>query len=295
MLSILIPVYNYNVVPLVEEIHFQATALHIPFEILVYDDGSFSVLNKKNQQINRLTGCQFIEAKRNRGSAALRQHLAVQAQYDWLLFLDADVMPKHANYLQTYVNIISEEQDAIYGGFAYQAKTPEHDYSLRWRYGKAKEEVDAAIRNQKPYKIVISGNFLTKKHVFITVNSKMKGHKYGYDNYFGALLKEYSHNVKHINNEVYHLGLGKNPDYLRKVEHSVDTLLELHKNNKITESDNDLLNTFKIFKKIKIHYLLGYLFKQKKPRLITNLLSPNPSVRGLQFYKLGYMCYKDAN
>ncbi|RME04221.1 MAG: glycosyltransferase family 2 protein, partial [Bacteroidetes bacterium] len=40
MLSILIPIYNFNVVELVMELHRQATELDEPVEILAFDDGS---------------------------------------------------------------------------------------------------------------------------------------------------------------------------------------------------------------------------------------------------------------
>lgn len=40
MLSILIPTYNYNVVPLVLELQKQCLEYKIHFEIIVFDDGS---------------------------------------------------------------------------------------------------------------------------------------------------------------------------------------------------------------------------------------------------------------
>lgn len=51
MLSILIPTYNYNVYPLVSELHRQCLECGIAFEIIVFDDGSNRYI-KDNQQIN---------------------------------------------------------------------------------------------------------------------------------------------------------------------------------------------------------------------------------------------------
>ena len=59
MISILIPTYNYNIVPLVNELYKQVTKEKIDFEILVYDDGSLSDINKKNESINSLNNCLF--------------------------------------------------------------------------------------------------------------------------------------------------------------------------------------------------------------------------------------------
>lgn len=293
MISVLIPVYNCTIVMLVNTLHQQLSAAKLPFEIIAWDDCSDSQFTAENSQIETLAFTSFKKSTVNRGRIQTRQLLSEKANYDWLLFLDADVIPKNSDFIESYIEVIPENQDAIYGGFAYEEKTPPRDYILRWTYGTAKEQVDATIRKQKPYKIVISGNFLIKKEVFVALNSQIKGQNYGYDNYFGALLKEQSYIVKHINNEVYHLGLDTNADYLKKTEHAVDTLLTLFKNKQITKSENDLLKTFKLLKSFKLNYIIAFLFKRLKPQLTTNLLSSSPSVTRLQFYKLGYMCSKD--
>ena len=44
MLSILIPIYNYNSYPLVQELHKQCLESDIDFEILCQDDASNSEL-----------------------------------------------------------------------------------------------------------------------------------------------------------------------------------------------------------------------------------------------------------
>ena len=55
MLSILIPTYNYNALPLAEILEQQTLKLGIVFELICIDDGSFSEHNKQNQKINTLT------------------------------------------------------------------------------------------------------------------------------------------------------------------------------------------------------------------------------------------------
>ena len=56
MLSILIPTYNYNVVPLVLDLHKQCLECEINFEILVFDDGS-KLFTIENHKINSLKNC----------------------------------------------------------------------------------------------------------------------------------------------------------------------------------------------------------------------------------------------
>ena len=52
MLSILITIYHYNLLPLVKEIHQQCVDLEIDFEILTQDDASNSIHNLENEKIN---------------------------------------------------------------------------------------------------------------------------------------------------------------------------------------------------------------------------------------------------
>ena len=51
MISILIPCYDFNALPLVKRLEKEALTLSIAYEIICIDDGSFSPLNENNQQI----------------------------------------------------------------------------------------------------------------------------------------------------------------------------------------------------------------------------------------------------
>ena len=62
---------------------------------------------------------------------------------------------------------------------------------------------------------------------------------------------------------------------------------------KIKLHENDLLKTFVICKKIGLNYFCSYYFKLFKNLMVKNLLSTNPLIKLLQFYKLSYMCEFD--
>ena len=51
MLSILIPTYNYDVFPLVENIHRQCKEATIDFEILINDDASKEIIDIINRNL----------------------------------------------------------------------------------------------------------------------------------------------------------------------------------------------------------------------------------------------------
>lgn len=292
MLSVLIPVYNYSCSVLVEELHRQLSLSGIFFELLCFDDAS-DVFIDENQKITKLPNTHYTTSKENIGRIAARQQLANSAKYDWLLFLDADVLPKNSDYIQSYINFLYDEYDAIFGGIAYEQQPPENDCRLRWTYGHKKENVKAIDRLKKPFKHVVSANFLIKKNVFLTINSQIDSKGYGYDNYFGAILKVKNSKVLHIDNEVFHLGIEDNAIYLNKTKQAVETLHQLHKASKITDSDNDLLELFKTLKTYKLHFVFGSLYKWFRKFFEKQLMGKNPSVTLLQLYKLSYICYLD--
>ena len=67
MLSILIPTYNYNIEALVTELHTQAIACDIDFEILCYDDCSTNLdLIASNKSINLLKNTSYKVLNSNR-------------------------------------------------------------------------------------------------------------------------------------------------------------------------------------------------------------------------------------
>ena len=125
MLSILIPTYNYNVLPLVNELHEQCLESNIIFEILVYDDGSNGPINAINHTINNLQNCIFKELPNNIGRSAIRNLLAENAQYDILLFVDAGTFPKGKNFIGNYILI--ENEKVIFGGMTHLKNAPKKE------------------------------------------------------------------------------------------------------------------------------------------------------------------------
>ncbi len=295
MLSILIPTFNYDTLPLVKSIHKQCVNSDIVFEILVFDDGSNSELSKKNNAINEFRNSVFQALDKNIGRTALRNVLAKHAKYDNLLFIDADTLPANENFISNYLGHIHTNYQSIFGGYAYQRKVPEKDMLLRWKYGKSCEQVDASIRNRNPYKVIISGNMLIKKGVFLSINHHMLGNMYGLDNYFGSLLKNNKINVLHINNAVTHLGLERSEIYLTKKELASETLIKLNRENKLPNHTNNLLIWFVFLKKYKLNYFFNYFYIAFNAILKKNLLGKTPIVYILQLYRLSYMCHKDLN
>lgn len=290
MISILIPTYNCNALPLAEILEQQALKAGIVFELICVDDGSFSEHNKQNQQINSLTNSKFIENIKNVGSKANRQRMAKIAQYEWLLFVDADSKPKSAEYLTLYINEVNASHNAIFGGFAYDDKLLDDNKTLRYTFGKQREEVDASIRNKNPYKVTISANFLIKRSMFLKINSQKTMNIYGLDYLFSSQLKEYNIKVKHLNNEVYHLGLDGNDKFLEKTRNAVKALHYIYASGKISTHNISLLRAYMILKSIGLKKPSAWLFKKFEQKIKINLTGVNPDLFLFDLYRLGYLC-----
>lgn len=295
MISVLIPVYNYNVVALVTQIHKQLQLCNVPFEILCLDDASTSNEVHTNNSISNLDSTSYLRSNKNLGRINARQYLAEKAKYQWLLFLDADVIPKSELFISKYLEFVNKEYEAIYGGFAYYEQRPESEYMLRWTYGSTHEQISALERNEKPYKVTISANFLIKKSIFLDINSQIDQKGYGFDNFFAALLKMKRIKVFHIDNEVYHLGIETSQTYLGKKEKAAETLLKLYQSGKIESHQNDLLKLYIQLKQFKLRSVVSLFYKLFSKALKQNLLGGKPSMTLLQLYRISYMCNKDLN
>ncbi|WP_339698699.1 glycosyltransferase family 2 protein [uncultured Marixanthomonas sp.] len=287
MISILIPTYNYNIVKLVTNLQKQCAEQSIDYEIIVLDDSSS---NKKlkihNHSINSFDRCKYIESDKNRGRTASRDFLAREAMYDWLLFLDADVMPKYKNFIHRFVENLNKAQ-LIFGGIAYTETKPSVELMLRWKYGHSRESLTLKERNKEPYLTIISGCFFIKKDIFISINQHLTINKYGLDNVFKQLLEEKKVSILHIDNPVYHLGLEKNELYISKALRAVETTVFLENKNLI-KLERPLQKTYLKLKQYRIHLLIYWILNIFEKQIFKNLKSKTPSLFLFDLYRLTY-------
>lgn len=262
----------------------------MPYEVIFCEDASTKYAEENSAAIAKNVHAKHLISKDNKGRITTRQLLAKTAVYDWLLFLDADVIPKDDDFLQRYKAYLDSDYEAIYGGYCYHPTAPKKEFSLRWHYGKTYEQVNAKKCNANPYKIMISGNFMIRKSVFLNINNKIDNDGYGYDNYFGALMKLYSIKVFHINNEVFHNGLDTNIVFLNKVEKAVETVAHLYRKHPNLRTENTLLELYKKIERFGLSKPLQWVFKKYKTAIRRQLLSTKPNLKLLQFYKLSYLC-----
>jgi glycosyltransferase involved in cell wall biosynthesis len=85
-ISILIPVFDYDIVALVHSMRSALDKVPEYCEILIGDDGSSVEYREKYKQLEGET-VRLIVSEKNIGRAAIRNRLALEAKGDYLLFI----------------------------------------------------------------------------------------------------------------------------------------------------------------------------------------------------------------
>lgn len=291
MISILIPTYNYDVFPLVENLFNQCEKEGVEYEILVLDDCSNNpAIIEKNSEIRKFRNVALLRNQTNLGRTHTRKLLAKKAKYNWLLLLDADVIPAQENFISEYTKALDSKYNVVLGGYSYTEFNNDFSTSLRWKYGTEREQAPASERNKNPYGYVFSGNILIDKQTFLENNFNKNINIYGMDIYFSYSLFRNKISVLHIDNPIIHLGLEQNEVFFKKSLQSVENrrkyLADLPEIGKI----NSLLKHYNRLKKIRLTGLVSFIFKIFEPYLKKKILSESPSIFLFDLYRLGYIC-----
>lgn len=291
MLSICIPVYNYSFINLAKALHTQCIDSNIPFEILISDDCSTEdYVQEDVEKFKQLSFTKYLKPKKNLGNDLNRNSLANHAQYEWLLFIDADTMPLDSNFIPTYLKMISDNPaDAYSGGIVYD-DLRNSNHILKWKHGKSTEEISLNL-NEDDYLGFRGNNFLIKKSVFQKVPFVRMAKKYGYiDTVFGINLKLKGYKLKLINNPVIHLGLINSKSFITKTEIALENAIFLASNYPDIAHKIRIIRLYKLLKRLHLTKVVARLFASIKTSLSKQLLSSNPNLYVFQLYKLGYLC-----
>lgn len=286
MLSILIPVYNQNVVDLVKSLQSQCESLDLQFQILVFDDKSNDETRKENKSLANEFGVNYVELAENIGRAKIRNRLGSMAQFKNLLFLDGDSKVIRSDFISRYLG--REDSSLLtYGGREYQKEKPkDQKLVMHWKYGTKREALDVNKRSSDPYLNFQSNNFMVKAYVFKMLQFDEDIHGYGYEDLlYAQKVKELGITIYHIDNPVLHDGLETADQFIAKTRNAIKNLVELNQ-------DGHLLNVrlTSFYNKMKGYGLLNLVLKYTEIReesISKNLLeSSNPSIRKFSLFKL---------
>lgn len=289
MLSILIPVYNFDVRDFIGQLHEQATKSGKEFEILCFDDDSSEESKELNREIASKSNVEYRELPENIGRSKIRNMLADHAKYDNLLFLDCDSKLTDSQFIQKYL-LNCNKNSVICGGRIYEPDPPaDRERFFRWYYGVHRESIPVRKRKEHPYKSFMTNNFLIPKHIFnkLRFNEELIG--YGHeDTLFGQRLKEHRVAIIHIDNPLCHIGLETLGEFLKKTNEAIKNLSFLL-NNHVLLSDVKILNYYKAARKLGIIPVIFSIYTRQKKNILMNLSSQSPNLTLFDVYKIGYL------
>ena len=284
MLSILIPVYNYDVRGLVLELVNQIKKVDNFVEIQLLDDGSESKWSNQLEDLTALSEVSLYSFKANKGRVASRKKLAELANYDYLLFIDCDAIVVSENYLTNYLNNIPEAK-VIAGGHIYQEQMPDVRYKLHWEYGRRVEARSVGQRLEKPYASFSTFNFCITKEVFINNLYNIKIDGYGHeDTVMGYALCKNNVIIRHIDNPLLHAGLKDTDQFLKDTAIALQNALFVLKD--YPDIDIKVIRYARALESIGLKRIMISFLKLLDKGIDANLKSENPNLRYLQLYKL---------
>lgn len=224
-LSIVVPFYQYDAAPLVLDLTLKLTTCSDNVELVLLDDGSPD--ESYFEQIKVLIRDSTIpvivvRSQRNLGRSSARNALVDFARAPFLLFLDSDMLPDRADYLDKYLAEIRAGTVFAYGGRSVTRCgdiSPEHE--LHWYFTKRFEQLPAHTRETDPAVYFLSSNFIVRRDIIQSIPLDARFTGWGWEDCEWAYRVNALHPLKHIDNSATHLGLIDLLTIRRKYEESV--------------------------------------------------------------------------
>jgi glycosyltransferase involved in cell wall biosynthesis len=215
-LSVLVPFYKHDPSPLLCAL---ARGTTDDVEIVLVDDGSHSatLLNDILSTAEALTcPVTIIVLGTNRGRARARNRLISEARGEYVLFLDADMIPERFDFLARWLHLIATKYPAVaFGGFT----VPAHKrgaYALHAKLAQRSDCVSAAVRARNPAQFVATSNLLVRADVLAATPFDNSFTGWGWEDVEWALRASSKARIHHIDNPAMHAGLDDAATLLRK-------------------------------------------------------------------------------
>lgn len=284
-LSIVIPTYNQECSQLAQALHSQAQQVDgFRFEIIVAEDGSTDASTiAANSRIDQLSGCRHIVRQENVGRSAIRNFLAGEARYPWLLFIDSRMQLGSDTFLANYLS--HSAPDLVYGGYTVR-EDPLLRHNLRYLYERGyQERHPASMRRQAPYKDFHTSNFMVRKTLLEKCPFDERFQHYGYEDVlYGKQLEQLGAKIEHIDNPVLFDKFESNERFMEKTDEALATLRlfrdELSGYSRMIQL-TDKLRRWHLLWAVRLSYrCFGQRWRQK-------CVGNDPSMRTFNLYRLG--------
>ncbi|MEZ5970999.1 MAG: glycosyltransferase family A protein [Hyphomonadaceae bacterium] len=215
-LSVLTPFYRYD--PSVMLKRFAEAPGGVEFVLL--DDGSASAELVANvMSAAAVTGApaRIIVSEQNLGRAKARNRLIAEAQGDYVLFLDADMLPDTRSFLTIWLGIIRTQAPRVaFGGLslAHAQATPET--ALHFALFGSSDCQPACRRARRPAQATASSNLLVERAFLLDHPFDDLFTGWGFEDVDWALDVINSEEIMHVDNPATHAGLDDVATLMRK-------------------------------------------------------------------------------
>jgi hypothetical protein len=292
MISICIPVHNFNIQKLVDKLSGLGVKSGIPFEIIVIDDLSADDYRELNAGFCKQH--KYIKLDRNIGRARIRNLFPGYSKYQKLLFLDCDSEIISDDFLDRYIiEIKKNESPVICGGRIYPKDKPPPDMRLRWKFGIERESFSAYVRGKSPFRYFMTNNFLIDRDVLMNIKFDERIVRYGYeDTLFAYRLMKNHIEIKHTDNQVIHFCMETNSDFIGKTEQSIVNLVNILDYINHDKDFIDNIRILRVYNRLERLYLtaiLRFFFRIMRPPLRFLLERGLTRLWFFDFYKLGLL------
>lgn len=233
LLSICIPVFNFNAVELVAALTNQARPYSHNLEIVVADDASDDRRNVERMQetVNMAeTPTRLFMFSQNQGRSRIRQFLTEQAAGTYVLFLDCDMQPDDSHFVARYFELAARGQnDVVVGGCSYnRLGAVPRSCRLYYLYSARTQCAPVAIRARHPLRYAFTNNIMIRRELLSRLPFDAGYIGWGYeDTDLAFRLARTGGNILHIENTATHCGLIDDNALVEKYRQSVPNFLRL--------------------------------------------------------------------
>jgi len=221
-LSVLIPFLRDDPEPLLRRLDTEGPALAGRVELILLDDGTgdAALTARLKTAIDALAlPARLVTLSINEGRARGRNRLTIAARGQAWLFLDSDMKPDDARFLQVWVDLAGRDNPAVaFGGFSLKQAPRDRRFAVHRALSGASECVRAAQRARTPEKYVYTSNLLVRRDVFGFESFDPGFTGWGWEDVEWAMRVSRRFAVVHIDNPATHMGLDTVADLARKFD-----------------------------------------------------------------------------
>lgn len=215
-LSVLIPFYRYDPSPLLRAFANAPAGV----EFVLIDDGSRSaalLADAFAALTATAAAARIVVLAQNRGRAHARNRLVTEAKGDYVLFLDADMLPDAPTFLTVWLGIISTQAPAVaFGGLSLTQTEQTAETALHYALFGASDCHRARARARRAAQATATANLLVRRDFLLTHPFDDGFSGWGFEDTDWALSISRVAEILHVENPATHVGLDGVETLMRK-------------------------------------------------------------------------------